>query len=74
MHNYCMEMRKLVGKTPLMITGATVIIVRGNEIFLQERSEGGWALHGGCMERNEDITDTARREVFEEVGNIARLR
>ena len=69
MQDYCMDMRKLVGKTPLMITGATVIIVRGGKILLQKRvDDGTWALHGGCMERGEEIIDTAKREVREETG------
>ncbi|MGD6801214.1 NUDIX hydrolase [Rossellomorea vietnamensis] len=68
---YIEEIRTLVGKKPLILTGAVVVILdKEGRILLQQRRhpEGAWGLPGGLMELGESAEDTARREVLEETG------
>jgi 8-oxo-dGTP pyrophosphatase MutT (NUDIX family) len=68
--NYIKEMRKTIGHAPLMTTACGVIIENSKgEILLQQRQDNGkWGIPGGAMEIGEKYVDTAKREVFEEVG------
>ncbi|TYR72972.1 NUDIX hydrolase [Rossellomorea vietnamensis] len=68
---YIEDIRTLVGKKPLILTGAVVVILdKEGRILLQQRRhpEGAWGLPGGLMELGESTEDTARREVLEETG------
>ena len=70
---YVHDMRARIGRDPLLIVGASVIVVnvRG-EVLLQRRADNGlWGYHGGCVELYEDTEDAARRELKEETGLIA---
>jgi 8-oxo-dGTP pyrophosphatase MutT (NUDIX family) len=67
--DYVKDLRKVVGKRPLILTGAVVLIINEfNELLLQHRTDGGWGLPGGLMELGESLEGTARREVKEETG------
>lgn len=67
--NYIKELRNLVGKRPLILTGSVVLVLNDdNDLLLQHRTDGGWGLPGGLMELGESLEDTARREVKEETG------
>lgn len=68
--NYIREMRKTIGHAPLMTTACGVIIENSKgEILLQQRKDNKkWGIPGGAMEIGEKYVDTAKREVFEEVG------
>lgn len=70
--NYLLDLRKIVGTRPLIACGAGVAIVHtDNKLLMQKRSDNGcWGLIGGMMELGESIDETAKREVFEEVGII----
>lgn len=70
--NYLMDLRKIVGSRPLICCGAGVAIVNGeNKLLMQRRADNDcWGLVGGMMELGESIEETAKREVFEEVGII----
>jgi ADP-ribose pyrophosphatase YjhB (NUDIX family) len=57
--------------------GAGVILRRGERVCLVERKyppkQGQWTLPTGFMEWDEDIEETAVREVREETGLVVRL-
>lgn len=67
--SYLSELRKEVGHRPLLSAGATVIVIKGNKILLNLRSDTNtWGIPGGGMELGESLEETARRELFEETG------
>lgn len=62
-------MRSMIGTKPLLICGASVIIIRDGYILLQKRKDNGcWSYHGGCLELGEHLKDAAKRELYEETG------
>ncbi|MGI6635131.1 MAG: NUDIX hydrolase [Christensenellales bacterium] len=73
MSNYIMDLRKIVGHRPLMLVGASVIVVDSdNRILLQQRRDNRcWGYAGGSVELYERVEDAARRELKEETGLIA---
>ena len=69
MNSYIKTMRAMIGTKPLLICGASVIVVRDGQILLQKRTDNGcWGYHGGCLELGEHPEEAARRELFEETG------
>jgi len=69
--DYIKELRKLVGKMPVILVGSVVILLDENRrILLQQRTHpyGVWGLPGGLMELGESSEETAIREVKEETG------
>lgn len=73
MPSYMMDLRRLVGKRPLLQTAASVIIENGKgEVLLGRRTDNGrWGYAGGSIELGESVEDCAKRELFEEFGLIA---
>lgn len=68
---YNQEVRQYVGKLPLILPGAVVIIQNEfNEILLQERKPGLFSLPGGLMDLGESLEETASREVLEDTGLV----
>lgn len=72
MSNYIIDLRKSVGKQPLIIIWSTVIVFnKNNEILLQHRSDSNdWWLPGWSMESGESLEQTASRELYEETNLI----
>lgn len=69
MSEYVKAMRELIGTKPLLICGASVMVVRDGSILLQRRKDNGcWGYHGGCLELGERLEDAAKRELYEETG------
>lgn len=70
--NYIAELRALVGTRPLILPGASVLVLDdGGRVLLVERTGiAGWGLPGGFMEPGERAEDAGRREVFEETGLV----
>ncbi|MED1941123.1 NUDIX domain-containing protein [Cytobacillus firmus] len=70
---YVMDLRKIVGSRPLVITGASVIILdENNRLLLQLRKDNNcWGLAGGSLEPGETLEDVAKREMLEETGLTA---
>lgn len=70
---YVRDIRQKIGRDPLLVVGASVILTdsRGR-LLLQRRADNGcWGYHGGCVELGECVEDTARRELLEETGLAA---
>ena len=73
MTDYIRSMRKHIGHEMLLIVGASVFIHKDGKLLLQKRKDNGcWAEHGGCCELGETVEETAKRELLEETGLIAR--
>jgi len=70
MAEYIKEIRKFIGTRPLILVGATVVVLNKNkQILLQLRADTKeWGLPGGAMELAESLEQTAERELFEETG------
>ena len=73
MAGYILDLRKVVGHRPLIQTGASVLVEDSKgRVLLQLRHDNHcWGYPGGSMEIDEDIEDTARRELLEETGIVA---
>ncbi|PAE23247.1 NUDIX hydrolase [Bacillus sp. 7894-2] len=69
----CNGLRRIVGSRPLVITGASVIILdENNRLLLQLRKDNNcWGLTGGSLEPGETLEDVAKREMLEETGLTA---
>ena len=50
------------------------VVVFKNTILLLKKFNGDWVLPKGRTEKNEDIRETALREVFEEAGVKAEIK
>lgn len=68
--SYVQQMRALVGRRPLLLVGAGVLVVdEQNRLLLQRRSDDGlWGIPGGGVEPGESVEEAAQREVREETG------
>lgn len=67
---YILDLRKIVGHRPLIMTCAGVLLLNEKEeLLLQRRADNGlWGYPGGSMELGDSFADCARREVLEETG------
>ena len=69
MHDYIRNMRKHIGKDPLLVVAAGAIVHKERKILLQKRADNGmWSIHGGCLELGETVEETVKRELKEEIG------
>lgn len=76
MQNYVQLLRQYVGNQKLILSGSASVIrdERGRILLQQRRDVGLWSVPGGGQELGESILDTARREVFEEMGLHVELK
>ncbi|MEW8963529.1 NUDIX hydrolase [Paraclostridium dentum] len=67
---YIMDLRKIVGSRPLIMAGASVIILdQNNKLLLQLRKDNNcWGLTGGFLEPGESLEEAGKREMYEETG------
>lgn len=68
-----MDLRRIVGKRPLLQCAASVIIINEHgELLLGKRTDNQkWGYSGGSMNLGESVEDCARRELLEEMNLIA---
>lgn len=73
MTGYMSEMRKLVGhKTIIQCAGSIICVDQNGRLLLGKRSDNHlWGYSGGAVEIDENVEDTARRELYEEMGLTA---
>ena len=73
MKEYLKNLRKLVGHMPILVCGASVIVVNDkDEILLQLRKDNNcWGYPGGSVDINEVVEEAAKRELLEETGIVA---
>src|SRR6266516_240489 len=67
---YINSLRKHVGQKPLLMVGATILVLNEqNQLLMMKRLESGnWGVPGGTMELGETTEETAKRELFEETN------
>jgi 8-oxo-dGTP pyrophosphatase MutT (NUDIX family) len=71
--SYLERMRPLVGKEPLVVAAAGVLVWDDRRrVLLQQRSDDQtWSIPGGAVEPGERLEEAARRELREETGLVA---
>ncbi len=67
---YIRNLRQYVGHQPLLIVGATVLVLNhhGEVLMIRRSDTGDWGVPGGSMELGETIEQAARRELREETN------
>lgn len=68
--SYLWNLRQLVGSQLLLVPGAQVLVLDGQDraLFQQRTDDQVWALPAGACEPGEDFTSTAIHELAEESG------
>ena len=66
---YIKYIREKVGHSPIFMPAVGCVIYKDGKILLQKRADtGDWAMHGGSMEFGEEVLDTLKRELKEELN------
>jgi 8-oxo-dGTP pyrophosphatase MutT (NUDIX family) len=68
--DYVLQLRKHIGHSPLLLVGATILVVNeSNQLLLLKRSDNGcWGTPGGSLEPGEMVESAAKRETLEETN------
>lgn len=67
---YMHELRQIVGTRPLIMVGATLLVLnQDNQLLMIKRTDNRcWGVPGGAMELGESLENTVKRETQEEIG------
>jgi mutator protein MutT len=69
--DYIKNLRKYIGKEPILCVAVGAIIYKERKVLLQKRADNKkWAIHGGSIELGETIEESLMRELKEELGII----
>jgi 8-oxo-dGTP pyrophosphatase MutT (NUDIX family) len=68
--DYMMDLRKLVGHRPLIMAGATMLLMNEqNQLLMMKRTDNlCWGVPGGSLELGETLEECIKRETSEEAG------
>ncbi|MGE5248849.1 MAG: NUDIX hydrolase [Bacteroidota bacterium] len=68
--SYLLELREIVGHRPLLMVGATVLVLdtEGRLLLLKRADNACWGPPGGAVEPGEAVEAAALRETLEETG------
>lgn len=68
--DYILQLRQFIGHRPIVMVGAAILVVDGNDrLLLMRRSDSGrWGPPGGATEPGEYVEAAAKRETLEETG------
>ena len=68
--DYIKQIRKLIGHKPMLIPHAVVILFNEeNRVLFEVRADDGYLdFPGGSVDLNEEVKETAKRELYEEIG------
>lgn len=71
--DYIKKIRKLIGHEPMLIPHAVVILLNEeNKVLFEVRADDGYFdFPGGSVDLDEEVKETAKRELYEETGLIA---
>ena len=71
--DYIRKIRKIFGHKPMLIPHAVVILLNAeNKILFEVRADDGYLdFPGGSVDLDEEVINTAKRELYEETGLIA---
>lgn len=68
--DYILQLRQFIGHHPILMVGAAILIVDGNNrLLMMRRSDSRcWGIPGGSIEPGEVVESAAKRETVEEVN------
>ncbi|MDA3837623.1 MAG: NUDIX domain-containing protein [Candidatus Delongbacteria bacterium] len=68
--SYIGNLRKKIGKDKIIVPGARAVIrnEKGEVLLIKRKDTGRWGMPAGAVELGNSVTDTLKREVFEETG------
>jgi len=66
--DYILQLREYIGHRPILMVGAAILVVDGNDrLLMMRRSDNDiWGIPGGSIEPGELVESAAKRETFEE--------
>lgn len=67
---YMHDLRQIVGNRPLIMVGATLLVLNQNDqlLMIKRTDNRCWGVPGGAMELGESLENTVKRETQEEIG------
>jgi 8-oxo-dGTP pyrophosphatase MutT (NUDIX family) len=68
--DYMRELRQIVGNRPLIMVGATLLVLNPDKqlLMIKRTDNKCWGVPGGAMELGESLENTVKRETKEEIG------
>jgi 8-oxo-dGTP pyrophosphatase MutT (NUDIX family) len=69
--DFVLALREKIGHAPLWLSGATAVVLRGNDVLLVRRSDtGAWTPVTGIIDPGEQPAAAAVRETLEEADVV----
>lgn len=69
MMDYCEDIRKMIGNSPLIVVRPCVAILnKQGEVLLTRNAGGTWNIPSGILQLNESVEECMARIVLEDIG------